>query len=239
MTTQETIKALQTPFPPNEVKWKVQATKGAWSTYVAYVDSRAVAKKLDEATSLMWQDKYEEVSGLLICSIGLFIDGHWIWRSDTGTESDMDKEKGHVSDAFKRCAVKWGVGRDLYEMPIIKIKNTGSNNGKPYATYKGKPIYDATSVCRELIQVSNGNKQIWWDDEKPKTHTPPAPPKVSRKDGAVLIAKKITIAIDEQAKNEIAYELTDSKHVAKREEIISKVNAGANPADVLSYLYSK
>jgi len=72
-----------------------------------------------------------------------------------------------------------------------------------------------------------------------KEPTPPAPPKVSRKDGAVMIAKKITIAIDEQAKNEIAYELTDSKHVAKREEIISKVNAGAKPADVLSYLYSK
>ncbi len=72
-----------------------------------------------------------------------------------------------------------------------------------------------------------------------KEPTPPAPPKVSRKDGAVLIAKKITIAINDQAKNEIAYELTDSKHVAKREEIISKVNAGAKPADVLSYLYSK
>ena len=70
-------------------------------------------------------------------------------------------------------------------------------------------------------------------------NSPPAPPKVSRKDGAVLIAKKITIAINDQAKNEIAYELTDSKHVAKREEIISKVNAGAKPADVLSYLYSK
>ena len=178
MTTQETIKALQTPFPPDEVKWKVQATKGTWSTYVAYVDSRAVAKKLDDATSLMWQDRYEEVSGLLICSIGLFIDGQWIWRSDTGTESDMDKEKGHVSDAFKRCAVKFGVGRDLYDMPIIKIKNTGSNQGKPFATYKGKQIYDATSVCRELIQASNSSKQIWWDDEKQNlpTQKPTSPP---------------------------------------------------------------
>lgn len=73
----------------------------------------------------------------------------------------------------------------------------------------------------------------------PPTPATPPPAKMTRKQGMELIAKKITVAIDEQAKNEIAYELTDTKHQAQRQSIIDKLNAGAKPADVLTYLIEK
>lgn len=44
------------------------------------------------------------------------IDNSWVWKWDMGTESDFEEEKGEASDAFKRAAVKWGIGRFLYDI---------------------------------------------------------------------------------------------------------------------------
>jgi hypothetical protein len=46
----------------------------------------------------------------------------WIWKQDVGTESNTEKEKGQASDAFKRACFNWGIGRELYEYPLIQVK---------------------------------------------------------------------------------------------------------------------
>ena len=41
-------------------------------------------------------------------------------KTDVGTESNVEQQKGEISDAFKRCAVHYGLARDLYNLPDPK-----------------------------------------------------------------------------------------------------------------------
>lgn len=43
-------------------------------------------------------------------------------KQDVGTESNTEAVKGESSDSFKRAAVLWGIGRELYTSPHISIK---------------------------------------------------------------------------------------------------------------------
>ena len=110
-------------------KWRVQSTNEYGASCVAYIDSRDVQDLLDEVCGAEnWQDRFEEHKGNLFCSIGIQVNGEWIWKSDCGTESQVEKQKGESSDAFKRAAVMWGVGRFLYSKKIVKLPVKQENN---------------------------------------------------------------------------------------------------------------
>jgi hypothetical protein len=53
-----------------------------------------------------------------------------------------EKEKGEASDAFKRACFNLGIGRELYDYPMIQIKLTDSEfdkvSGKPTFNFKLK-----------------------------------------------------------------------------------------------------
>ena len=50
-----------------------------------------------------------KVAGLLFCKVGIKIEeDEWVWKSDTGSESNVEKNKGHVSDAFKKSLCEMG-----------------------------------------------------------------------------------------------------------------------------------
>ena len=49
----------------------------------------------------------------------------WISKQDVGTESNTEKEKGQVSDSFKRACFNLGIGRELYEA-LEHSENYGS-----------------------------------------------------------------------------------------------------------------
>jgi hypothetical protein len=99
----------------------------------------------------------QKAEGNLFCEIGIYcsistkegggID--WVWKSDCGTESNVEKEKGEASDAFKRAAVMWGIGRFLYSKKIVKLP-VKERNGKwiPYSDKTGKYIYDAEMITK-------------------------------------------------------------------------------------------
>lgn len=137
-------------------QWRVQSfSKNKPScSCVAYIDARDVMNRLDEVVGEgNWQDKYEVINGQLFAGIGILVDGNWIWKWDTGTESQTEKEKGVVSDAFKRAAVKWGIGRFLYDLDIVYLNTNGIKGDNDSATHKrypapigedGKVIYDIT-----------------------------------------------------------------------------------------------
>jgi hypothetical protein len=76
-----------------------------------------------------WQNNYSPgVGSSIVCNIGLRIGGEWIWKADGAGPSDMEAEKGALSDAFKRAAVRWGVGRYLYdiEAPWLELDKRGN-----------------------------------------------------------------------------------------------------------------
>jgi hypothetical protein len=114
---------LARPFDPAEVKWKAQATRENRALAVAYVDARVIQDRLDEVLGpANWQDEYEFLEGGgVLCRLRLRIGGEWLTKVDVGGESEQpdegDRRKAAVSDALKRAAVKWGLGRYLYRLP--------------------------------------------------------------------------------------------------------------------------
>ena len=134
-------------------KWRVQSTKYGKTTCVAYIDARDCMDLLDEVCGPEnWQSIFYEENGLLFCKVGIDYaydepGNRWVWKSDTGSESNVEKDKGHVSDAFKRACVSWGIGRFLYRLPIQTL-TTKQWKGKdyPYAPEKDKIIFDGDSL---------------------------------------------------------------------------------------------
>ena len=115
MSVNKFLEELSKPFDAKDVKWRLQGTNadktGGWA--VAYLDSRAIAKRLDNVVGQMrWKDEYKP----------------WI-TSKTGAElSAISPIKGGISDAFKRAAVKWGIGRYLYSMKPVWVKTRARGN---------------------------------------------------------------------------------------------------------------
>lgn len=91
-----------------------------------YKDARVDMAILDETVGAdRWQRLHEEVKGNLYCKVGIkTADGEWVWKSDCGSESNVEQAKGEASDAFKRACFCWGIGRELYTTPIISIALT-------------------------------------------------------------------------------------------------------------------
>lgn len=120
------LKELSRPLTISDIDFRVQSiNKGGYATILAYKDSRVDMNRLDEVVGHTgWQKKYELINGNLFCSVGVYDQNtnQWIWKQDVGTESMTEKEKGQASDAFKRACFNWGIGRELYEYPIISIK---------------------------------------------------------------------------------------------------------------------
>src|ERR1700710_2501614 len=72
----------------------------------------------------------------------------WVWKWDTGSESKVEAEKGQASDSFKRAAVKWGIGRFLYDLEIKKVTTkaiaTDQNKYPDVIDERGQKVWDIT-----------------------------------------------------------------------------------------------
>lgn len=117
---------LNTPLSINEIDFRVQSiNKGGYATILAYKDARVDMNRLDAVYGVgFWQKKYDLINGNLFCSVGIWNKelSQWVWLQDVGTESMTEKEKGQASDAFKRACFNLGIGRELYDYPIIQVK---------------------------------------------------------------------------------------------------------------------
>ena len=61
-----------------------------------------------------WQTKYEYLGGRMICNLSVQFNDTWITKSDGAGDSNIEGEKGGISDSLKRAAVLLGIGRYLY-----------------------------------------------------------------------------------------------------------------------------
>lgn len=132
MSVNKYLKELSQPFSADCVKWRLQGTNndktGGWA--VAYLDSRAIAKRLDDVVGQMrWKDEYKpwissKEGASQLCTIYIYDEDlrEWVSKSDGAGMSDVEPIKGGISDAFKRAAVKWGIGRYLYSMELVWVK---------------------------------------------------------------------------------------------------------------------
>jgi hypothetical protein len=110
---------LRAPFPPERVSWRVGSTTAdkKKGMALAYIDARDVMQRLDDVCGPGgWQNTYPHANGKTVCAIGIKVGEDWIWKSNGAGDSDVEAEKGALSDAFKRAAVLWGIGQYLYDL---------------------------------------------------------------------------------------------------------------------------
>lgn len=128
MNYNEIIKRLHEPFSAKEIEWKIQVTAQdkKRGMAVAYMDARAVQKRLDEVVGAFnWKNVYSLWhDNAQICGISIFNDdrSEWITKFDGAENSDIEPIKGGLSDSFKRAATVWGIGRYLYEMEGVWVE---------------------------------------------------------------------------------------------------------------------
>jgi hypothetical protein len=112
--------ALAAPFEVTEVKFKPQTVSGNRALAVPFVDARVIQDRLDEVLGIDgWQDTYECLpDGAVVCTLRIRLGNEWITKEDVGGQSEQpdegDRRKAAFSDALKRAAVKFGIGRYLY-----------------------------------------------------------------------------------------------------------------------------
>jgi len=146
-TAQELFDELCRPFAAEEIEWRIGSTNAdkTKGMALAYMDARAVMDRFDAVCGPDgWQNNYTMAGAVAICNIGVLMPGNsWIWKADGAGATDVEGEKGMLSDALKRAAVRWGVGRYLYEMdsPWVAI------------VQRGKSSYLADGVRKELDKV--------------------------------------------------------------------------------------
>lgn len=124
---------LAAPFGPDAISWRAQTLTRDKSKAMAlaYIDARDVMRRLDEVCGPAgWQCRYPHANGKTICEIGIRCDDKWIWKANGAGDTDIEAEKGAISDAFKRAAVLWGIGRYLYDMPNVWAECEVGENGK-------------------------------------------------------------------------------------------------------------
>ena len=134
----------------DEIDVKVGNVTAKGYTLLLYKNARVDMNILDETVGAEnWQRDHKEVKGNLYCGIGINVNHDkdvpekWVWKWDCGVESQFgDKEKGEASDSFKRSAVVWGIGRELYTSPTIFVpcetiaQTTGYKINNPDEKYR-------------------------------------------------------------------------------------------------------
>ena len=112
----------------DEIECRVQQVKENGLVLLLYKDARVDMNILDETVgSANWQREHYECKGNLFCRVGIYLPSKekdsigWVWKSDCGTESNTEAQKGEASDSFKRACFNWGIGRELYTAPFTWI----------------------------------------------------------------------------------------------------------------------
>ena len=174
---------LAAPFPKQSVHWRAQsmnrdATK---AMALAYLDARDVQDRLDLVCGPEnWQCEYTETPrGRIIARIGIRVSSEWVWKSDGAGDTAVEGEKGGISDAFKRAAVPWGVGRYLYRLsapwvPCETYEKSGKNFWRSWKESpwdyvrqapeapedKARDLYQALKAAENVLPLIDENESI-------------------------------------------------------------------------------
>lgn len=176
MDKKQILKDLARPFP--RIKWRrqniFQYNGKYYANMFAYLEARQVADRLNDVLgfdgwSFTWEEKliprkmwdksikgYTEEKLMPLAVKGTLKIGDTIkedvgYPNSTNSESE-DHLKSAVSDALKRCAVHFGVGRFLYELKGYKLEYTGDDK---YA----RPVYPEHMEKLETMYANYSTKE--------------------------------------------------------------------------------
>lgn len=154
-------------FPRESIHWRSQqlTRNGDKAMALAYIDARDVMDRLDIACGPAgWQSEHYGVNGKTACKIGVFVEGvGWVWKSDGAGDTAVEGDKGAMSDAFKRAAVHWGIGRYLYDMPVLWVPcETYDKNGKKYFSKFTVDPWSLVKGYAPKVQKKGGSQNKDW-----------------------------------------------------------------------------
>ena len=116
-------KTLTAPIQPHEVEWRIQSKGNGKMTIVPYITNRCVMERFDKAFGAEnWTSEFREITNGFICRLTVIVKDRTLDREDGASKTNIEPEKGGISDAMKRAAVQFGLGRDLYNYPRILAK---------------------------------------------------------------------------------------------------------------------
>lgn len=172
---------LKKPFPVSSLKWRIgnKNREGTKANMLVYVDARMVQDRLDEVVGAgNWQFETRSMNSVnrqgntftIIGRLGIKINDEWIWKEDGAENSDIEAAKGGISDAFKRAAVQWGIGRYLYNASDYstwaEVKSNDFNiyqdNKRLLDTVAWKltlRAYDETNSMEDFFSTLRNSKQ--------------------------------------------------------------------------------
>ena len=229
----QNLSLLNQPVNAQDIDFRVQSiNKGGYATILAYKDARYDMRILDEIAGVgLWQKDYKVIEGNLYCGIGVYVEAlqQWVWKWDVGVESNTEKEKGQASDAQKRACFAWGIGRELYDFPLIQVKLNANEfevraDGRAQQTYNLKlrdwtwniERDDQGKITNLVAKDQDGN--IRFQSGKSSGHV--APSKPDRK-----AAPKQNVATASSSATE--------EQISQLRVIVTKMSTGAHKSEII------
>lgn len=208
---------------------KVKQVTKAGALLLLYKTARTDAKYLDEVLGPMnWTNDYVEIKNNLYCRIGIREkeDQEFVYKMDCGIESDQDdgqEKKAEASDAFKRCASKLGLGRELYTAPQIwAAVNTVQKGEKWFLEdktakyYVSKIEYDEKNRTIIDLEIRNAKTNVVVYTMPPETRLFADAEDLDF--GGDTSATPNTVSKKEEAKKKTEEKTTDTKKEEKTEK---------------------
>lgn len=155
----------------DDIEVRVQSVKKNGLVLLLYKNARVDMNILDETVGPEnWTREHYDCKGNLFCNVAINInfgnssaEPRWVAKSDCGSESNTEAEKGEASDSFKRACVNWGIGRELYTAPFIwvPIDKCNITDGKCYDKFKVEKvkIENKKIVAISIINTSKSGEK--------------------------------------------------------------------------------
>jgi hypothetical protein len=162
---------LRRPFNPDQIKIRMLESRGGdkdqtMGVPLLYVQRQDVEERLDDVVGPgRWGRSYDAHGDRVVCNLGIMCDfegregdlyTEWVWKGDGAGATDIEGDKGIYTDAFKRAAAAWGVGRYLYDMKIEKL---------PCKKY-GRSVYPTAQAEKKISDILGEHFGIYAEDPK-------------------------------------------------------------------------
>lgn len=208
----EIFEKLRAPFPASQVSWRIGARTAdkRLGQALPYIDARDVQDRLDEVVGPQnWQVKFEQLPQGVLCRLSIRCGGEWISKEDVaqydvptgsrGTDLNQKRElaiKGAHSDAFKRSAVMWGIGRYLYRFNAPWVELT--DDGRRFVNRPVLPAHMLPESERRSIrdEERRANSQSQRAPEQPQLTQQPVAAEASHQDAT---ASQTRASVEEPA----------------------------------------
>jgi len=238
------ISKLSEPLAIENIEFRTQSIKNGHVIVLAYKDARVDMQRLDDVVgALNWKREHTRDNKNCVVSIWCDDKKQWISKEDTGTESNTEKEKGLASDSFKRACFNWGIGRELYDMPLIRIKlnqdELNNNGGKFFInTLKWEMIRDKQGNL-VFLGAYKGNTLRWYHGKKPSTSNSTSSTSAKTNQAPATRTKR-KLDIDGIAYNSLYEKYRDAKTNEDRNKVKANTrNHFSNAEEVLTAIEDK